>query len=278
MGRVGALARATHLAPAAFVTVLTGVVVLALGGSTAEILASIASTGLGQASVGWSNDYLDRERDTSHERTDKPLVESDLPNELVIRLAVTAFFLSSSIALLLGWQPAAIMTTAVASAWSYNFWLKNTAFSWVPYAISFGLLPLFAWTATRYELPPAWLMLSAGALGVAGHLMNAIPDLEEDALDDIKGLPQRLGQRRSLRLATMLLAALLIVFAERIRLFDHPTAGQVLPAVLATGAIAGAAVAAGSSRPRTGWYLTMGAVAAIALVLILGLSRAGLSA
>lgn len=277
-GRAGALVRATHPAPATFVTLLTGAVVAALGGSGAEVLLSLLSTALGQVSVGWSNDYLDRDRDSVAQRADKPLPRGTLSPALVMRAAIAAWIASPLLALPLGIRAAAVITAAIASAWVYNLRLKDTLFSWVPYVVSFGLLPVFAWLVARDSLPPAWIVLSAGGLGIAGHLMNTIPDLETDRKNGLSGLPHRLGHRGSLLLATAILATLLGVFTARTHAFRAPSGAQVAAVSLAAALVIAAAIAAGSRRPRAGWYLTMAGVGAIVLVLLVGLSRAGLGA
>ena len=52
---------------------------------------------------------------------------------------------------------------------------------------------------------PLWLIVAAALLGGGAHLLNAIPDLDADRVTGIRGLPQRLGARPSLILASLLL-------------------------------------------------------------------------
>jgi 4-hydroxybenzoate polyprenyltransferase len=59
------LVRATHPVPAASVTLIVGALMLALDAEAAALAWGVASTAAGQASVGWSNDYLDRNRDAA---------------------------------------------------------------------------------------------------------------------------------------------------------------------------------------------------------------------
>ena len=65
--------------------------------------------------------------------------------------------------------------------------------------------------------PPAlaaWWAIGAGALlGIAAHLANVLPDLDDDRRTGVRGLPHRLGTRASglLTWVVLLLAAILLV-------------------------------------------------------------------
>ena len=75
-----------------------------------------------------------------------------------------------------------------ASAVAYDLWLSRTAASFVPYLVSFGLLPL--WIAAGVGVPlerVALAPLIVGPFAVAAHLANTLRDFDGDAGD-------RLGQ------------------------------------------------------------------------------------
>ena len=61
------------------------------------------------------------------------------------------------------------------------------------------------------------MIAAAALLGASAHLVNAIPDFEQDSLTGVRGLPHRLGEKPSLYLsAALLLAATgLLVFGAR---------------------------------------------------------------
>jgi 4-hydroxybenzoate polyprenyltransferase len=97
---------------------------------------------------------------------------------------------------------------------AYNLGLKATAWSWTPYAVAFGALPAVVSLAGAHPDRPAWWLLAAGAtLGVGAHLLNALPDLADDAATGVQGLPHRLGERRSRVLAVLLLLAASVLTA-----------------------------------------------------------------
>jgi 4-hydroxybenzoate polyprenyltransferase len=109
-----------------------------------------------------------------------------------------------------GWIGGAAHIAAVASALAYNFFLARTVWSWVPYAVSFALMPVFIAQAISPALwPTIPLTLLSVLVGVTAHLLNAIPDIAIDRDTGWGGLAVSLGKRRS----TVLVAALAVVAA-----------------------------------------------------------------
>lgn len=264
MGTLRALVRATHPIPAISVTLMVAGLVAFLGGSGGVVAWTLAATAAGQASVGWSNDVLDRERDAAAGRTEKPLAVGAISPRLVAGLALAALVASPLLALPLGAAPAVVMAVALAAAWLYNLGLKATPLSWVPYAVAFGLVPAFAWPVVGRGWPPGWIVGATALLGVAAHLMNVIPDLGVDR--DAGGLPHRLGRSRSLLAAAGLLVGVLaLAVAEG----GGTTPAGIIAAAVAAGLVAAAAVAVLRDRPRLGFHLTIAAAAAIGLVVVL---------
>ena len=163
----------------------------------------------GQLSIGWSNDYLDAERDRTVHRSDKPVAAGAVSPRVAAVAAVVSLIVTLALSAALGWPGGAAALVIVLCGWLYNLGLKATLLSWLPYAIAFGTLPA---VATLSVSPPRWpapWALTAGALlGVAAHLANVLPDLRDDASTGVLGLPHRLGARAtSLTAAAILLAA-----------------------------------------------------------------------
>jgi 4-hydroxybenzoate polyprenyltransferase len=255
--------------PAAAVTALVIMVTAVRGADAVTIWWVAASTAAGQASVGWSNDYLDRHADAAAGRTEKPLVAGAVSPPDVLILALIAFPLSFVLSLPIGLGPAVVMLMAVSSAWAYNAGLKATSISWLPYAVSFGLAPVYIWLATG-DRPPAWLVAGGALLGVGAHLLNVIPDLDRDRVGIARGLPHRLGLRGSLLMAcAILVAALVLVLATgRIGPWSWPAAALA-------GALIGTVAWSGvTGRTHLSFRLAIGSAAAIVLVLVV--SPAGL--
>ena len=161
----------------------------------------------GQLAIGWQNDWTDAGRDRLVGRADKPVVSGEVPAHLVGAAALTAGALCLPASLANGRRAGLIHLLAVLSAASYNAGLKATPASFAPYALSFSLLPVFAQRAgVAGRRAPWWAPAAAGSLGVAAHLLNVLPDREQDRELGIYGLPQRLNPETDLALAGGLLA------------------------------------------------------------------------
>jgi 4-hydroxybenzoate polyprenyltransferase len=261
------LVRASHFQPTAAVTAIATALAVAvgrgIGGAVAVMLAVLA----GQLSVGWSNDYLDRERDRRTDRTDKPIVAGTVTARAVGMAAVVAVFACVPLSFLSGWRAALVHLTAVALAWAYNAGVKSTRFSVVPYIVAFGVLPVFVTLGLPgHPLPPWWAVVAAALLGAGAHFVNTLADLDDDARVGIRGLPHRLGARGSLLVAAVLLASAVLV------LTIAPAGGSgpldIVLLVSALGAVVGVVVAGSTGHERGAWSLTL-YVAGLSVVLFL---------
>lgn len=188
------LARCAHPGPAAGVTVVGLLLSVAAGLDAPRVALVTAAIATGQLSIGWSNDWRDRHRDASSGRTDKPLAIGAIPGRVVGLAALLAAIACVVLSLALGAVPGILHLTAVAAAWAYNFWLKATVASVLPYAVAFGLLPAFVVAAAPGQpMAPYWLVLSGSLLGAGAHFANAVPDLDDDLATGVRGLPHRIG-------------------------------------------------------------------------------------
>src|SRR5918998_2385562 len=148
----------------------------------------------GQASIGWSNDWLDADRDLAVARADKPVVQGAVAPALLRSAALLAVALAVVLSLLLGLVPGLLLLVLVASGWAYNAGLKRTAASVVPYVTGFGALPAgVVAAAPGAPAAPWWLVAAGRGLGAAAHLANVAPDIEDDLATGVRGLPHRLG-------------------------------------------------------------------------------------
>ena len=139
---VVALIRASHFQPTFAVTAITTALALSVGRGAGSVWVALAVLS-GQFSVGWSNDYLDRERDLRALRADKPIAARQINANLVGTCAVVALGVCVPLSMISGWRAGTIHLIAVALAWLYNIKLKSTLASVVPYLFAFGLLPAF---------------------------------------------------------------------------------------------------------------------------------------
>ena len=194
MSRVPALLRSSHPEPGGALTVAMTLLAAGLGHrgwALAGILATVAAS---QLAVGWVNDWLDAGRDRRAGRRDKPVAAGAIAARTVGIAGLLAALAVPLLSLPFGLRPTALISLATAVALLYDWPLKSTVFSAVPYLVAFGLLPAFVVTALPgHPAPPAWLVAAAALLGGGAHFANVLPDLADDAATGVRGLPHRLG-------------------------------------------------------------------------------------
>jgi 4-hydroxybenzoate polyprenyltransferase len=242
-GRAWSLLSAAHLAPTLLVTALTGALAVAVGRGVASWLVA-AATLAGQLSVGWSNDARDAERDRRAGRRDKPVATGAVAVRLLWVLAASALLVAIPLSWLAGGPDAtAVHLLAIGAGWAYNLGLKATAWSWLPYAVAFALLPAFVWLGLPGSpWPPWWVAATAALLGAAAHLANALPDRSVDLRTGTGGIVVRMSPRA----ASGLLGALLLA--------------AVATAVLgASGSVATGGWVALAAGAALAWYATRSA-------------------
>ncbi|MFU8874930.1 UbiA family prenyltransferase [Micromonospora sp. SL4-19] len=240
------LVRASHPEPAAAVTVVAGLLAAGVGHRPAGIAAVVLTVLASQLAVGWSNDALDAHRDAAVGRTDKPAAIGTIRRRTLAYGAGAAAVATPLVALLTGGAAAACATLGLLSALLYNWPLKSTSVSVLPYAVSFGALPAFVVLALPgAPSPPVWLVAAAACLGGGAHFANVLPDLADDARTGVHGLPHRLGPTGSR------LAAAGLLLAATVTLVVGPPGP---PSWAGLSAIAVAALV-----PALGWYIGRGA-------------------
>lgn len=208
------LVRASHPGPVLAVTVLATAFAVSAGLSVPRLALVAAAVLAGQLSIGWSNDLLDAARDREVGRGDKPLATGDIAESTVRIACALAVGATVVLSLLCGLQAGLIHLGCVAAGWVYNLGIKGTVFSWLPYAVAFGGLPVFVVLAEPGAGPPPWWIPVAGALlGVGAHLVNVLPDLADDEATGVRGIAHRLGPRPASLLAVFTLVAATVVLA-----------------------------------------------------------------
>ncbi|WP_370503863.1 UbiA family prenyltransferase [Cellulomonas sp. ICMP 17802] len=261
------LALACHPAPTVAVTAFSVAMAAGAGAPTRTTVLVGAAILAGQLSVGWSNDWVDAGRDAAVGRTDKPVGAGRLAVSTVRTAALAAAAACVVLSFALGWRAGLVHLATVASAWAYNLGLKSTAWSWAPYAFSFGFLPLAIALALPGAPVAAWWAVAAGALlGIGAHGANVIPDLQDDHATGVRGLPHRAGGvATSIGTAVALVAAtVLLVLAPA----GPPRAAAAVVLVAAVGlTIVGTVLALGGGRSRLPFTFAI-AVAAVDVVLL----------
>ncbi|MBI5034211.1 MAG: UbiA family prenyltransferase [Chloroflexi bacterium] len=149
-----------------------------------------------QVVVGTSNDLHDRVLDAQGQPW-KPIVRGIVtPNEARVNIAV-AFVLMLVFGISLGWIALLLVLLGTLAGQLYNYWLRDTPFSWLPYVIGFITLPIYVWIvmqrfdARQFVLVPIGLPLLFGV-----HLAQTLPDTETDIAVGVRGFAVTLGRTR----------------------------------------------------------------------------------
>jgi 4-hydroxybenzoate polyprenyltransferase len=207
--RLRAYLAATHFPQALAMVLLMTIATAVCGGSWSSVALVFLASAAGQATIGWTNDAHDAAADRAAGRSNKPTVRGELrPDDLRVPILVSATLAIPLSFVAAGWIGGAAHITAVASALAYNFFLARTVWSWVPYAVSFALMPVFIAQASSLTVwPTVPVTLLSVLVGVTAHLLNAIPDIDIDRDTGWGGLAVSLGKRWSMILAAVLVLA-----------------------------------------------------------------------
>ena len=199
-GQAVSLVLASHPLPTLSMTVALAAAAALSGRPGVEVGLVAATVLTGQLTVGWLNDVVDRDRDRQVGRQDKPVAMGWIDPGTVVVATACAVLLVIPLSVANGTAAGVAHLAAVASAWLYNFWFKRTVLSWLPYAVSFGLLPAFlsygGLGGGMHGGPPTVAMtVLAALLGVGIHFLNVLPDLVEDRETGVTHLPLRIALR-----------------------------------------------------------------------------------
>lgn len=153
-----------------------------------------------QFGVGAFNDYCDAHLDALG-KPGKPIPAGLVPRQAALAATAAFVLLTLGLAASFGAATLAVGLLATAAGLLYDFPLKRTAFSWLPYVLGLPLLPLWSWSAVGV-LPEGarWAYPIGALLALALHLTNALPDDAADRASGTAGLVQLIGRRYSILL------------------------------------------------------------------------------
>lgn len=197
-GTVLSLALAAHPLPSVVTTIVVAGAA-ALSGRGGPQVALVAATVLaGQLTVGWVNDLADAARDRAVGRDDKPVALGWVDRGTVSFATSVVVLVLVPLSIANGTVAGIAHLAAVGSAWTYSWWFKRTILSWLPYAVSFGLLPAFlsygGLGGGMHGAPPTVaITVLAALLGVGVHFLNVLPHLVQDNQTGTRHLPLRIA-------------------------------------------------------------------------------------
>ena len=170
------------------------------GRSMAEVGLVAVTVLSGQLTVGWLDDVVDRNRDQQVGRLDKPVALGWIdPGTVTFSLSVAVLALVP-LSVANGTYAGLAHLGAVLAAWLANTGIRRTVLSWLPLAVSFGLLPAFlsygGLGGGMHGGPPTWAMtVLAALLGIGIHFLRALPELVQDNETGVRHLPLRIALR-----------------------------------------------------------------------------------
>lgn len=203
--------RAAHFGPTVIVTTASFLLSLSQYSIIDSLRVAIAIFA-GQLVVGWSNDFIDAPLDIAAHRTKKPIVSKEINPEQLKGSIVFALVAAVLLSLFspLGLTGTLIHFLGILSATFYNFKLKPTILSPIPYIVSFGALPWAIYLPAGNQ-PPLWLFIDFMLIAVAFHFFNVLKDFQWDINQGVLGLPQRLGRNASLVISISLVISAILV-------------------------------------------------------------------
>lgn len=215
---------------------------------------------LTQLSIALHNDWCDRDADALA----KPwrwIPRGVLSARAALVVAVLLLASGVTLAALLGPLVAALVLLGTLCGWTYNAWLKRTAWSWVPFAVALPTLAVCSLAvAGRLDGIPYALYLLGAPLVLAIHLADSAPDIDGDRTTGSRGLAVALGQRRAL-IACWSGAAAAIVLASLLRPFGLPPG----PLVAVSVALLVGAVLVSARSLQAHRYLILASAVAVAV-------------
>jgi 4-hydroxybenzoate polyprenyltransferase len=202
------LIQAAH-AKQAIVTALAMGGVAVLAKRPAEEAGVVLLTVLvGQTILGWHNDIVDRARDEAHQTPRKPIADGRLDPGAAWYAIIVAALILVPLSITTGITAGAIYLVSVCVGMLGNVILRTGFFSWLTWAVSFGMLPAYlsygGWGGQALGEPPETaITILAAMLGIGVHFMRAVWGLVADHEDGWTYLPLKLGLKIG---ATRLLA------------------------------------------------------------------------
>ena len=174
-----------------------------------------------QCAIGVTNDYFDRELDAATKPW-KPVAAGIVRPSVALLLAAAFAIAATIVATTLGLGGFMLAMLGMTCGLAYDVRLKGTAASALPYMVAIPVLPLWVWVTLGEWQSVLWWLVPLGALlGLALHLANTLPDLDDDRAHGVAGLAHRLGAARSLVLAWSSFAAALVASAILSAVIDY---------------------------------------------------------
>lgn len=232
-----------------------------------------------QASIGTLNDLVDIERDRGH-KPGKPLPTGLIAIPTARAIAAGGLLLGLVLSVAVRPILGVIALLGVATGYAYDFRLKASRWSWLPFTIGIPLLPVYAWVGATGRLPAPFFVLVPLAVmgGAALALANELADDERDRGAGVETSVVALGRARAWRLGAGLQALVAVVAGASLIASGAPT--LAVGAADAAIALTMIGLALGRSRlpssRERGWEVQAIGLGALAVAWLAGIASRGL--
>jgi 4-hydroxybenzoate polyprenyltransferase len=215
-GQVRDLVRSAHPKQAVFLSAVVGILAAIDGRPEREYLVAAAAVLAVQLSLGLSNDLCDQHHDYRAQTAGKPIATGALPATRASYWMMVLVLVAVPLSMYSGTVAGVALVATLPIGWAHNRWLHRTAFSWLGWTLTFGLLPAFlaygGWGKGVHGDPPTWAVTgAAAAVGFCLHFVTSLGDLVDDNKSGARNLPLRIALRigapRLLVLTILLTAA-----------------------------------------------------------------------
>ena len=215
-GQVRDLVRSAHPKQAVFLTAVIGILAAIDGRPEREYLVTAAAVLAVQLSLGLSNDLSDQHHDYRAQTAGKPIATGALPATRASYWMMVLVLLAVPLSMYSGTAAGVALIATLPIGWAHNRWLHRTAFSWLGWTLTFGLLPAFlaygGWGKGVHGDAPTYAVTgAAAAVGFCLHFVSTLGDLVDDNKSGARNLPLRIALRigapRLLVLTILLTAA-----------------------------------------------------------------------
>ena len=204
--------RLMHALPVMTVTTMIGVLTyfsldgFAVENSVGKFVMIMLSVFFQQAFVGIHNDYYDHQQDISYNKS-KAISDGWVSAKTAFWFSVAFFIIFSGLSFGMGyysnigyWSVLYLQGINLICL-AYNFFLKNTPFSIVPYLILFPTAPFFVWANFEnfavFEWNKIWICAVMFFAAIIGHIANEVPDLDYDVKYNKRNTAVFLGKKTS---------------------------------------------------------------------------------
>ena len=233
-----------------------------------------------QASIGTLNDLVDIERDRGH-KPGKPLPTGLIAIPTARAIAAGGLLLGLVLSVAVRPILGVIALLGVATGYAYDFRLKASRWSWLPFTIGIPLLPVYAWVGATGRLPAVFFVLVPLAVmgGAALALANELADDERDRGAGVETSVVALGRARAWRVGAGLQAIVAVVAGASLIASGAPA--LAVGAADAAIALTMIGLALGRSRlpgsRERGWEVQAIGLGALAVAWLAGIASRGLA-